>query len=163
MATNVAARAGGARAFTEHEHRELASGIDRLHAVACDIGHRPTPELSVNILGVLQWLDRVLEPHMAWEEAWLFPEVDRRAGTRWATKAARFDHQQVAEMGTRVRADQHRLARDGIGGSEAEIRCHLFGLESLVRSHIEREERFLIPLLDDEEVGRDAAETPDSR
>ena len=29
------------------------------------------------------------------------------------------------------------------------IRCHLFGLEALLRAHVEREERFLLPLLEE--------------
>jgi hypothetical protein len=30
------------------------------------------------------------------------------------------------------------------------LRGHLFAIEALLRAHIEREERFLIPLLEDE-------------
>jgi hypothetical protein len=33
------------------------------------------------------------------------------------------------------------------------MRCHLFGLEAILRAHIEREERFLMPLLADAEPG----------
>ncbi|MDO8485940.1 MAG: hemerythrin domain-containing protein [Candidatus Limnocylindrales bacterium] len=137
-------------AFTEHEHDDLVRGINRIHDVACEIGRRPTPELSVHVLDVLQWLDGTLEPHIGWEEAWLYPEIDARIGTPWATRAARFDHQQVREMAARLRADPHLLSSHEAGDHEAEIRCHLFGLEALLRAHIEREERFLIPLLDDD-------------
>lgn len=138
-----------ARAFAEHEHRDLAAGINRLHEVACSIGRTATPELSVAVLGVLHWLDVTLEPHVAWEEGWLYPEVDVRSGSVWATRAARFDHGQIRELVSRIRRD-----REGLGKSERldrheELRCHLFGLEALLRAHIEREERFLIPLLDE--------------
>ena len=41
-----------------------------------------------------------------------------------------------------------------LGGAAAELlsdlRCHLLGLEALLRAHIEREERYLIPLLDED-------------
>lgn len=38
--------------------------------------------------------------------------------------------------------------RSGLSGHlQAETRCHLFSLEALLRAHIEREERFLMPLL----------------
>jgi hemerythrin-like domain-containing protein len=146
-------KAGGAQAvwaFTEHEHRDLARGINRLHDVACEIGRRPTPELSVDLLDVLQWLDGTLAPHVAWEEAWLYPEIDARLGTPWATRAARFDHQQLREMAARLRADQQMLGSRQAGDQQAETRCHLFSLEALLRAHIEREERFLIPLFDDD-------------
>lgn len=157
MATK-AGRAQAVWAFTEHEHRDLARGINRIHDVACEIGRRPTPELSVDVLSVLRWLDATLAPHIAWEEAWLYPEIDRRLGTPWATRAARFDHRQVREMGARLRADQHLLGSREAGDQQAEARCHLFSLEALLRAHIEREERFLIPILDDDRSALQAEE-----
>jgi hypothetical protein len=137
-------------AFAEHEHLDLVRGINRIHDVACEIGHRPSFELSAHLLGVLQWLDVTLEPHVAWEEAWLYPEIDARIGTAWATRAARFDHQQIREMARRLRSDQASLSSRQSGDLQADIRCHLFGLEALLRAHIEREERYLMPLLQDD-------------
>jgi hemerythrin-like domain-containing protein len=147
-------------AFAEHEHRDLVRGINRIHDVACEVGRRPTPELSGDVLDVLHWLNATLEPHVAWEEAWLFPEIDARTGTPWATRAARFDHQQVREMATRLRVDQHLLGTGGTVDHQADARCHLFGLEALLRAHIEREERLLIPLLDDSPVRLEPPESP---
>jgi hemerythrin-like domain-containing protein len=149
-------------AFTEHEHRDLARGINRIHDVACEIGRRPTLELSVDVLAVLQWLDVTLAPHIAWEEAWLYPEIDARLGTPWATRAARFDHHQVREMAARLRSDQHLLSSREAGDLQAEARCHLFSLEALLRAHIEREERFLIPLLDDDNPALQAGQPDQS-
>ena len=146
MATR-AAEAQPVWVFAEHEHRDLVRGINRIHDIACEIGHRPTSELSVHMLGVLQWLDTVLEPHVAWEETWLYPEIDARAGTPWATRAARFDHQQIRDMASRLRVDQVLVRNHASGEAYAEARGHLFGLEALLRAHIEREERYLIPLL----------------
>ena len=137
-------------AFTEHEHRDLVRGINHLHDVACQVGQRPKVELSVDLLSILAWLDSALGPHIAWEEGWLYPEIDARIGTPWATRAARFDHQQVRVMAARLREDQHLLSGRETGDPQVETRCHLFGLEALLRAHIEREERFLIPLLGDE-------------
>jgi iron-sulfur cluster repair protein YtfE (RIC family) len=142
-------------AFAEHEHRDLARGINRIHDVACEVGQRATPELSEHVLEVLHWLDSTLGPHIAWEEAWLYPEIDARLGTPWATRAARFDHQQIREMVTRLRADHDVLHGTHAGDVKAETRCHLFSLEALVRAHLEREERFLIPLLDDDHASLD--------
>jgi hypothetical protein len=82
----MATTAGGTQgvwAFTEHEHRDLARGINHIHEVACEIGHTSTPDLSVSLLHILRWLDNSLAPHVAWEEAWLYPEIDRRLGTPW--------------------------------------------------------------------------------
>jgi iron-sulfur cluster repair protein YtfE (RIC family) len=139
-------------AFADHEHRDLVRGINRIHDVACEIGHRPSPELSVHVLGILHWLHTALEPHIAWEEAWLYPQIDARTGTPWATRAARFDHQQIREMAARLGTDQPLQGSHPSGDQHAEVRCHLFGLEALLRAHIEREERYLLPLLEDERV-----------
>lgn len=146
-------------AFAEHEHRDLARGIDRIHDVACAIGRRPTPQLSVDVLDVLRWLDVTLEQHIAWEEGWLYPEIDARVGTPWATRAARFDHRQIRDMAARLRGDhQLQIGREA-GQRQAETRCHLFGLEALLRAHLEREERYLMPLLDEDRSAVRAEET----
>ena len=138
-----------ARAFAEHEHRDLAPGINRLHDVACGIGRMATPDISIAVLDVLHWLDNVLEPHIAWEEGWLYPEVDARSGSGWATRAARFDHGQIRTLVARIREDRDALGRAERLDRHEELRCHLFALEALLRAHMEREERFLIPLLDE--------------
>ena len=146
---DMAGAPGAVWAFSEHEHRELVRGISRLHDIACEIGGWLTPEQSVRVLGILDWLERELEPHIAWEESWLYPQIDQRTGTPWATRAARFDHGQIREVATKLLADQHLIQQDHAGARLAEMRCHLFALEALVRAHIDREERFLMPLLAD--------------
>jgi hemerythrin-like domain-containing protein len=150
------AQAEAVRAFAEHEHRDLARGIDRIHDVACEIGRRPTPELSVDLLDVLRWLDLTLAQHIAWEEGWLYPEIDARLGTPWATRAARFDHRQIRDTATRLHADHGLLSTGQAGSGQTQARCHLFGLEALLRAHLEREERYLLPLLDEDLAGSQA-------
>ena len=145
--TTTAGGSQGVWAFTEHEHRDLVRGINRIHEVACEIGKRSKLEVSVDLLNILAWLDSTLGPHIAWEEGWLYPEIDAHLGTPWATRAARFDHQQIRVMAARLRADHHLLASRETGDPQVETRCHLFSLEALLRAHVEREERFLIPLL----------------
>lgn len=146
---DMAGAPGAVWAFSEHEHRELIRGISRIHDIACEIGGWLTPEQSVRVLGIFDWLDRELEPHIAWEESWLYPEIDTRTGTPWATRAARFDHVQIRDLANKLRADKHILQQDRAGGRLAEMRCHLFALEALLHAHIDREERFLMPLLAD--------------
>jgi hypothetical protein len=145
-------------AFSEHEHLDLVRGINRIHDVACEIGRRPTPEVSVDVLGILRWLDGILDPHIAWEEGWLYPEIDVLTGTPWATRAARFDHQQIRDMAAKLRTDQRSLSGRESTDQVTELRCHLFSLEALLRAHIEREERFLIPLLDTGRLATSEAE-----
>jgi hemerythrin-like domain-containing protein len=138
------------RTFVEHEHRELIPGINRIHEVACSVGTIPATELSRALRDVMAWVDGVLQPHAAWEEQWLYPELDQRAGTPWATRLMQFEHDQIRDMTSRLDADHTRLFEFGhLGGEVSAICCHLFGLEALLRAHVEREERFLVPLLDE--------------
>ena len=136
------------RAFAEHEHVDLARGIDRIHDVACAVGHLPSPELSARVLDVLRWLDGTLGPHIAWEDGWLFPEIDVRTGSPATTLAARFEHRQIREVIARLRADHDRLDHHGVPrDTNAATGSDLVRLEALVRAHLKREERFLFPLL----------------
>ena len=136
-------------AFTEHEHRELARGVDRIHDVACGIGTWVDPDLAGRLVEILGWLDHDLEPHVSWEESWLYPQLEARTGSPWVTRFARFDHHQIREMAARVEADQRLLREKAESGRLSELKCHLFGLEALLRAHLEREERYLIPLLEE--------------
>jgi iron-sulfur cluster repair protein YtfE (RIC family) len=137
-------------AFAEHEHVELARGIDRIHDVACVAGQLPTPELSTWILDVLRWLDGTLGSHIAWEDRWLFPEIDARTGRPTTTVAARLEHREIRELIARLRADHDRLVKRGVpGDTNAATATDLIRLETLLRAHLEREERFLFPLLEE--------------
>jgi iron-sulfur cluster repair protein YtfE (RIC family) len=135
-------------AFAEHEHVDLARGIDRIHDVACAVG-LPTPELSGRVLDILRWLDDTLGPHIAWEDGWLFPEIDARSGYQATTIAARFEHRQIRELIAQLRADHARLDHRDLRETDAASRSDLFRLEALIRAHLKREERFLFPLLEE--------------
>ena len=139
-------------AFEEREHRELVPGIDRIHDVASAVGTITAPDLCLALLDVVDWIDEVLAPHAAWEDAWLYPEFDRRAGTEWATNLMSYEHHQILEAGRLVIADRERLRSDQSRAEQNELRGHLFALEALLRAHIEREQRFLMPLLRTNEV-----------
>ena len=135
-------------AFVEHEHAELTAGVARMHELACELPNRPASELLVAVGDVLRWVEETLRPHMAWEEAWLFPQIDAHAQTPWATRLVRFDHRQIARQAERL--SSHRLdVRHGPAHAAAvELRSDLLALEALVRANIEREEEFLLPILE---------------
>jgi Hemerythrin HHE cation binding domain len=134
-------------AFAEREHRDLGRGLNGMHLVACDMNGRPTEELSTLVLGVLEWLHSTLEPHVAWEEAVLYPEIDKRAGTPWATRCARLEHRQIRASIGRLRKDWVELRDAGQPARRKEALADLFALEALLRTHIDVEEQLLIPTL----------------
>lgn len=137
------------RSFVDHEHRDLRPGIERIHEVARCVGTVAAPDLSIVLLDVLDWVDQVVEPHAAWEDGWLYPEFDRRAGTPWATKLMRFEHHQIRQAASRLEADRETLRHEPDHDQSCDLVGHLIALETLLRAHVEREERFLIPLLEE--------------
>jgi iron-sulfur cluster repair protein YtfE (RIC family) len=138
------------RSFVDHEHEELVGGIDRMHEVACELPLLPAPQISARVDGVLRWVDQTLRPHMAWEETWLFPTIDVRAQTRWATHLVRFDHRQITQQAERLRSHRPHIEHGPSADAIGEIRYDLFGLEALLRANLDREEAFLLPLLERE-------------
>jgi iron-sulfur cluster repair protein YtfE (RIC family) len=132
--------------FATHEHRELMRGIDRIHEAGMSIG--TNDELSIAALEVLHWIDAVLDPHAEWEDRWLYPQIDRRAGTPWATRLMSFEHQQIRDAAHRLATARARFHGAPSNAGALEVRAGLFALEAMLRAHMAREERFLIPLLD---------------
>lgn len=159
--TDTARSLSAERAFADHEHRDLRPGMDRIHDVAASVGTIAAPDLSIVLLDVLDWFETIVEPHASWEEGWLYPELDRLAGTPWATRLMRYEHQQIRRVVIRLEGDRERLRHEPNHDESVELVGDLFALEALMRSHVEREERFLLPLLDDPSpMGVSALATP---
>ena len=136
-----------------HEHHDLTRGVDLIHDAACDVGQVPSVMTALAIRDIVSWFEFQLRPHLAWEESWLYPRIERFTGTPWSTRAARFDHSQLIAALERVQAEELE-ALHGMGTErQAAIRCRLFALEALVRAHLELEERLLLPILS--EAGAD--------
>ena len=136
------------RSFVQHEHSDLAAGIEHIHATACELAALPADRMSGRVLEVSHWIDHVLKPHMLWEETWLLPQVDHRAHTPWLARLVRFDHRQIIRRAEALASDRVRLTHGPERDATADTRCDLFAIEALLRAHLEREEQFLLPLLD---------------
>jgi iron-sulfur cluster repair protein YtfE (RIC family) len=137
------------QAFAMHEHRELLPWLDRIHDVGCEVGHVPVKDLAVSLHRIIVWLEGDLEGHAAWEESWLYPEIDERAGTSWATRTMRFEHHQICAAVRRLAVEQTNLKHELTSAEASHLASHVFGLEAILRAHLECEERVLMPLLDD--------------
>ena len=140
------------RSFLEHEHDELATGLNQLHELAEQLSLLSVERLHGRISTTLEWLEGTVAPHMTWEERWLFPQIDDRARTPWATRIVRFDHHQITEQIQHLRAHRVHLEHGPSGEAIAEVRCDLYALEALLRSCLEREERVLLPLLEGDDL-----------
>jgi iron-sulfur cluster repair protein YtfE (RIC family) len=146
-------------AFALQEHRDLLPWIDRIHDVGCAVGHLPASQLAVSLHRVLVWLESDLQAHAAWEETWLYPELDERAGTPWATRTMRFGHEQVRAAIRRLAAEQAHLDHELTTAQAGHLASHVFGLEAVLRAHLECEERVLLPLLEDAVVAHETVPT----
>ena len=66
-------------------------------------------------------------------------------------------HGQIEGLAHRLRHDEE-LAGDGLAASTIpEVRAHLFAYEALLRTHIDREEQLLLPVLVDDAAVAGAA------
>ena len=145
--TDIQTLTDAERAFAANEHRELAAGIDDIERLAQSIGWTSPANVTDDLVRVREWVACVLVPHAAWEEAVLYAEMDERAGTAWATRSMRFEHQQITKVAAYLEADVVSTQTVMNHDQTCALRSHLIALATLLRSHIEREDRFLFPLL----------------
>ena len=136
------------QSFAKSEHRELTPGLKRIHRLAVRVGTLDPHDLGYELLEITAWSNSLLGAHIAWEEADLYAEIDRRAGTPWATRLMRVEHQQIRALVQRLEDDREAIRRETTHDELVELRGRLFALEALLRAHLEREELYLLPLLD---------------
>ena len=136
------------QSFAETEHRDLSPGLRHIHRLATQVGVMQPHDLAYELLEISAWAATLLEPHIAWEEADLYLDIDRRAGTPWATRLMRYEHQQIRAFVRHLDADREALRQEVTREELDLIRGRLFGLEAVLQAHLEREEMYLIPMLD---------------
>ena len=141
--------AGAEGAYERHEHAELRAGLDQVHAAARAAARATLVDVAQRLGPVEAWLTNILLPHVAWEGAVIFPEVDDMARNVWPTSVMRFDHMQIERAARDVEKDIiHLTGRLPTADERNDLYDDLIGLEVIVRSHLEREEQFLLPILD---------------
>lgn len=134
--------------FVEHEHHRLRAGLANLRETI-DEAHRLTrASASDGVVRTLAWLRRDVIPHAAWEEAWLYPHVDQIAGSPWATRALRFQHEQIREVAAELENSFQAVHDHWTSELAFGLVVALTRLETLVSAHLAQEERFVLPLLD---------------
>ena len=95
------------------------------------------------------WLENELRPHLTWEAIWLYPEFDAIAGTPWATRLPRYEHRQIEAGIAALQVDSARWFGHSTPQTDADLVAHLSAIRALIAAHIEREDRFLLPLLEE--------------
>ena len=139
----------GESRFEAQEHRDLTVGLSRIDDL---IEHAPelgSDALWARLRDARRWLDHEVRPHIAWEDRWLYPHLDEIAGTPWATRSAHMEHRQIERMIATVESDSERWLGHATPATRAEIVARLGAIRVVIAMHVEREERLLLPLLDD--------------
>lgn len=138
------------RSFAEHEHRELMAGLAGIEAVAIHAGCSSAASVAADLRRSQHWYQTVLRPHAQWEENVLYREMDERAGTEWATRLMRYEHLQIARVAAQLDRDLDAAEASDVPMSHEQvcaIRSHASSLAAMLRAHMEREDKFLFPLL----------------
>ncbi len=138
------------RRILSHEHREIEHVVGRIEATAEMAGNLAARDLASALRSLLDSVEKTLLPHLDWEDNFCYPEMDRLAGTPWATRLLRLQHQQVRQSVERLEADWLALRREPTHRQLVDLRARLYGLHALMSAHFEQEERVILPFLDTE-------------
>lgn len=148
MTTELAAGAAVTRRFIGQEHRDLTAAIAGIAESADVIEPSAAHEVGHRVRVVLDWYGHHLEEHLAWEDAWLSPQLDRMAGTPWVSRLMRFEHGQIRSAFAALEREWQGLPPRPDRAQIIELRGRLYGVAALLRAHVERAEWLLAPLLD---------------
>jgi hemerythrin-like domain-containing protein len=141
------------RRFLLQEHRDIGRGLNRLGDVAALAGTLAAVDLAPMVRTVVDWLEHSFLPHTAWEEEWLYPRLDQRAGSLWPGRVMRFEHDQIQRAIGDLAVERDTLRHEPTHEDLLRLRSRLYGLEAIIHAHLEREEHFLLPVLEAAESG----------
>lgn len=136
------------RQFVAHEHQEIARGLERLTEVADGCDRVAVADLIHGLNEVLRWLEQSLEPHAVWEEQWLHPRLDEFSGSHLPTAILSFEHRQIRARIEALKARRDDLVSQAVPSRPRDIPGRLYGLEAVIRSHLESEDRMIGAILD---------------
>lgn len=147
MTTAIAADAVEVK-LVEQEHRRIREGLANLEQALGDAHLLARPDAIAAAVRALAWLRRDVLPHAAWEEAWLYPQLDSIAGTPWATRAMRFEHEQIREVAALLERDFGAAEARWSNEQAFRLVIAMARLATLLSAHLAQEQWFVGPLLD---------------
>jgi iron-sulfur cluster repair protein YtfE (RIC family) len=155
-ATAAARRKPAERRILAHDHRAIEHVVGRVETTAEIVGTLTTPDLASALRNLLDTVERSLGPHLEWEEKICFAQIDGIAGTAWATRILRVQHDQIHEAVSAIERDWRGLRGEVTHRQLTDLRAHLYRLHALMSAHLEQEELALIPFLEAEGRGSGA-------
>jgi iron-sulfur cluster repair protein YtfE (RIC family) len=127
-------------------HRELEHLLARVETVAETAGMLDASVLGLQVTSLLEGLESLLIPHIAWEEKVCYADIDRLAETPTTTQLLRLQHEQICQRLVQLRS----AGLDPVEPHQRmvlELRARLYALHALLSSHLEQEEYVLLTVL----------------
>jgi len=134
--------------IVEREHHALRAGLSLLQGAIDDAHRMPPLDLADRVARTSLWLRREVLPHLAWEEAWLYPRLDEAAGSPWATRGLRVQHEQVRELAGALEGVSSTSHEHWTGETESHVVAAMARLDAVISAHLAQEELTVLPLLD---------------
>jgi hypothetical protein len=132
----------------EREHQGLRIGLSNLEGAIDDAYRLSRGELANRIARTTSWAHREFLPHAAWEEAWLYPQLDQASGSPWATRALRFQHEQIRELATALEAVSVIAHEHWTAEIVFRVVAAMARLDAIISAHVAQEELLVLPLMD---------------
>jgi hypothetical protein len=133
----------------EREHQALRTGLSTLEGTIDEAHRLSRSELAERIARATAWMHRDFLPHAAWEEAWLYAQLDHATGSPWTTRALRFQHEQIRELATALEAASVAAHEHWTSEIVYRVVAAMARLDALISAHLAQEEMFVLPLLDE--------------
>ena len=125
-----------------HEHKDLRPQIEQLKTAADMVGTATADELPDALNQSYSFLTQHLTPHAKSEEEVLYALVAKYSGTSAAVDIMTRDHEEVAALTAQLGDMINNGADDNA------LRDTLYTLHSLISLHFNKEEQFMLPVLE---------------
>lgn len=136
-----------AERILERDHESLRAGRSILQGAIEDAHGLTRNELTDRVHRTTSWMHREFMPHAAWEEAWLYPRLDRDAGSPWTTRGLRFQHEQIRELAVALEIASTIAHERWTREVEMGLVAAMARLDAVLSAHLAQEELVALPLL----------------
>lgn len=131
------------------EHRDIATMVELLRKVADSVGASPKGEVIRALDDAYTFLNHKLIPHLLAKELLLYPVVADFLGAPESTETMARDNLEIVLLAGKLEILRRDLAlHTHFENLDRDLRMVLYGLYTLVRTHLANEDQVLLGVLD---------------
>ena len=131
------------------EHDGLLPYIETLRLIAENVQDAAPAALATRIEQAVEYLRTCILPHIRAEESVVYPVVERLMGAPAATATMRHDHVEIALLTDELeQAGRDLAAASPSARTRNALYLTLYGLYTLLLTHIAKEDQVYLPLID---------------